>query len=48
MAYSKNPEKAEAARQEIQRIKGEMEALMPSGGGKVTGSSTLPSGFKLD
>jgi hypothetical protein len=48
MAYSKDPEKAEAARQEIKRIKGEMEALMPSGGGKVTGSPTLPSGFKLD
>ena len=48
MAYSNNPEKAEAARQEIRRIKGEMDALLPSGGGKVTGSSTLPSGFKLD
>jgi hypothetical protein len=48
MAYSKNPEKAEAARQEIQRIKGEMEALMPSGGGKVAGSSTLPPGYVPD
>jgi hypothetical protein len=48
MGYSNNPEKAEAARQEIRRIKGEMDALLPSGGGKVAGSSTLPSGFKLD
>jgi hypothetical protein len=42
MAYSNNPEKAEAARQEIRRIKGEMDALLPGVGSSAgAGSGTV-------
>jgi hypothetical protein len=42
MAYSKNPEKAEAVRQEILRIKGEMDALLPGVGSSAgAGSGTV-------